>query len=317
MPVILTAPVSGHLLVAHLAAYGLGLTLDHAGEEAWVGHDQQSLSFEPQVHTTASHERVGDVVRLAAAELEPIIEADLEPGKAKNARRSVIWARASFNNDKTLAASALASRQLLLDGAAGAASGISSSLASGLGAPLAWGTEDMKPSRGATWLDGVIGNNTSDLVRGVVRGYRPCAATAVAVWSDPPEQPETDKTNWAPAGTQLGATSQWLATLGLGLLPVGHRQLASSRTPACWLDGRRPRGVVLPVLALPASIPRLRALLALSDLPRVVEHCEESGPAGRLRALRCTDVVEFDRVESASGGGSVAFRFARGRVRQL
>jgi hypothetical protein len=62
----LTIPLSGQLLVAHLAAYGLGFALDLAGEHAFVCHRPDSVDMQPQLLTAANLERVAQSVRRTA-----------------------------------------------------------------------------------------------------------------------------------------------------------------------------------------------------------------------------------------------------------
>jgi hypothetical protein len=305
----LTSPASGLLLVSHLAAFGLAAVLADHGETAWVVHDPDSQTFEPRVLTPAAREAVDAAVRRSASVLEAAVEADLPPVDGKGDRRPLLWARASV--ERARAGAVLALRERLLREQEEAGRRLAADIAAGLGAPLAWGPEHLKSPGGATRLDGVMGNSTSDFVRGCLRRLRPYALTARDVWADGPVEPMPDRTNWSPEGTALDPVTQWLAVCGLALLPVGHRQLERSATPA-WAVVSRQATVALPVLRRPASLPRLRALLALADLPKAAQ---QPTPAirARLRAHGVDEVVCFDRREGASGGGSVAFRFDQAR----
>lgn len=307
----LTIPLSGHLLVAHLAAYGLGFLLDAGGEDAFVGHDPLSLEMEPHVLTNATVDRATQLVRESAVECESAVEADLQPGQSGNARQPVIWARATA---LSRAAPALSRRETVLDTAERENAGVAVALIAGLGAPAAWSGD--RPQRGATQLDGVMGNYTSDFVRGVLRRARPEAAAAHVglleqAWMGAAEQAATyDKTLWSPPRSRVDLVHQWLAALGLSLLPVAQHTRNPAVTP-CWWRDREGSGVTLPVLETPASVPRMRSLLQLPEL--LAPNARVLAPAAaRLRALGIRELVSFSRVDQP-GKQSVTFNFARGR----
>ena len=312
----------GRLLISHLAAYGLAVALDGMHTEAYVGHDPDSLSFEPVVAFAGGRTALAEAVRASAVATEAIIEHDIEPGKTGNDRRATIWARASFANDQERAIHVLMLRQKLIDAAEHDETPFASGLLASLGAPATWGTETAKPSDGATALDGVLGNHTSDLVRGVLRPARRTAAEVSRdAFSGPtltPTGEQHDKTGWAPPGTRVDLAHQWLAVLGLSLLPVAHRPLSRSATPACWVTDKRPRryGVTLPLLSDPVSLPRLRALLSLSSLAAITDEEEQtrdrSRAAGELRSLGVEEVVVFTRRYLRGSGSSVGFTYGRG-----
>lgn len=307
MPSIRT-PASGRTLVAHLSAYGLASVLDLAGHDAFISHDPDSLELEPIVHTPVSLDEVADVVRAAARDCESIVEADLVPGKTGNDRRPVIWARAT-RLDRAQAA--LSCREALLDEVEDFASGTPVALVAGLGAPAPW-TGD-KPHRGASRLDGVIGNHTSDFVRGALRGARRAAEVVTAELLISSADATLDKTGWSPPGTRLPLCSQWLAGLGLGLLPVGLDGVAAARTPA--VSATRPQCVRLPVFAAPVSVPRLRAVLQSVELV-AGRGGDEPRDAARLRALGVRELARFAKIDE-SNPQSVRFHFARGEVIRL
>jgi hypothetical protein len=305
-----TIPLSGHLLVAHLAAYGLGAVLDAEHEDAFVGHDQLSLEIEAEVTTSASVERAAQLIRQSADECERAVEADVYPDKSGNDRRAAIWARSTRPE---LAGEALPQREALLDYAERDGALTAIGLLVGLGAPAVWSGN--RPQDGASALDGVFGNNTSDFVRGLLRRVRPAAASAQAhdlgvLWSgsetSAPE--EDDRTGWSPRGTRVDHVHQWLAALGLGLLPVGQSSQGTGQTPCCfWREGR---GVTLPVLSAPVSLARLRALVQRPELMRPPASLG-APEAGRLRALGVRELVTFARIDRGNAK-SVAFTFARG-----
>lgn len=312
-------PYPGDLLVSHLTAFGIAVALDAADIDAYVRHDPDSLSFEPIVEYRAGVEDVVDAIRRSAVEAEAVVEADVEPGKTGNDRRPMIWARASFANDAGRAATVLAGRQQLVDAAQADRAQLVAGLLSGLGAPVAWGTERLKPSSGATALDGVLGNNTSDLVRGVLRPAR-LAATAAEeeILGHERSTQQLDKTGWAPPGTPVDLAHQWLAVLGLSLLPVVHRPFDPSVTPACWdVKSPRRRGITLPLLTRSTTVDRLRALLALGALARLADHDPTSkagmAAAAEIRSFGIIEAVAFERLAKRGSGTSVAFSFRRGR----
>jgi len=322
----ITIPYSGELLLAHLAAYGLAVALEDAGTTAYVRHDDVSLSFEPIVEWEGADDGIGiaaAAIRRSAERCKAAVEADVEPGKTGNYRRAVIWARASFANDPSKAKSLLQQRGELLDSAEQTGAGLVERLLAGLGAPAVWGPDSMAPSRGATRLDGVLGNHTSDLVRGVLRPARSEAATATAellagLWKNGAVTSQLDKTGWAPPGTAVDLVHQWLAVLGLCLLPVAHRRFSPSDTPACWRrEAPVVRGVTLPVLSRSTSVPRLRALIGLRALTELAD-AEPSSPRGSaaaatLRGFGVIEAVAFERLNKRGSGSSVAFSFRRAR----
>jgi hypothetical protein len=110
---------------------------------------------------------------------------------------------------------------------------------------------------------------------------------------------------------------QWLAVLGLGLLPVAHRPLGRSSTPACWSTPRPTRhGITLPLLARPSSLARVRATIGLRALTgATAQAAEQDALAARteLRAFGVPEAVVFERDVARGQGSSVAFSFRRGR----
>lgn len=316
-------PLSGELLVSQLAAYGLLVALDAAGIDAFLSHDSVSQSFEPIVEFVADLDGAARAVRASALEAEQAVEADIELGKTGNDRRPVIWARASFAKDASRPARVLRMRAQILAAAENAHARETEGLLSGLGAPAAWGEpEEPKPAQGATALDGVLGNNTSDLVRGVLRPARALAANLDEqaldrLWHRGSVDGQLDKTGWAPPGTAVDFLHQWLAALGLALLPVVHRPFGPSATPACW-TGASPRrhGITLPLLARPTTIARLRAVLALGALASLADHGpsapREPVTVDQLRSLGLEEVVSFERLYKRGSGASVAFTYRRG-----
>ncbi len=305
-----TIPLSGYLLIAHLAAYGLGSLLANAGEDCLVGHEPLSLEMEPQVTTSASVGRAVELIQQSASACEPFVESDLRPGQTGNDRRPVIWARAT---DVSRAAESLPKRERLLDRAERDDVRVAAGLLAGLGTPATW--VGHKPQRGATRLDGVIGNHTSDFVRGVLRRSRPGAASARAdelapAWERSARRSpsgEGDKTGWSPPGTGVDAVHQWLAALGLSLLPVGQSANGQATTPCFWREGK---GMTLPVFEAPVSVARLRCLLQRPEL-QIGRALLAASDAARLRTLGVREVVIFVRV-NRSTGQSVSFTFARG-----
>lgn len=321
-------PLPGTLLVSHLTAYGLLVALDAAGVDGFLSHDPQSQSYEPIIEFEGEPAALSEAIRSSADRAERIVEADIEAGKKGNDRRPMAWARASFMKEPERAALVLSLREQLVEAVESERDLTSAGILAGLGAPAAWGApEKPKPSAGATALDGVLGNNTSDIVRGVLR---PARSAAAALDGDPflptsegsAKQP--DKTGWAPSGTQVDLVLQWLAVLGLALLPVAHKPFESSTTPACWsVERPRRRGVTLPVFEQPVSMPRLRALLGLGALKAIHDELDDStqaaeaAAAGELRGLGLSEVVVFDRRYQPGSGSSVAFTFTRGRLVRL
>lgn len=316
-------PYSGELLLAHLVAYGLLVALDAAGLDGHLHHPDESLSFTPSVDVDdgLDDDSIASAVRTSAAAAEEIVETDLVPGKRGNDRRSVIWARGSMANDTSQAGIVVQRRAQLVEGVARAGDRPSLGVLAGLGAPASWGPERVKPSHGATALDGVLGNHTSDLVRGVLRPARAAASTLAGadLWTTLPTSgtPQSDKTGWAPAGTVAPLAHQWLAVLGLGLLPVSHRPLAPSSTPACWSTRRPSRhGVTLPLLGRASSLARVRAVVglrALAALHATADDADSLPERAELRALGVPEVVVFERLVARGQGSSIAFSFRRGR----
>lgn len=311
----LTVPLSGRLLLSHLAAYGLGLAIEADGGEALVGHDPTSLELDPQVTTVDDLDAVARSIRQSAARAETAVEADLVPGLTGNERRPVVWARAT-RVDRARAA--LAKRETLLDELERRDERLVVAAVAGLGVPAAWLP---KPQWGASQFDGVIGNNTSDIVRGVLRRARPQAlgtagAHLASSWlgnssSGPSSTQDRDRSGWAPSGTSAPLLAQWLAVLGLGLVPVGVRAGEPSRTPCFRREGRE-RFAVLPVLASPVSVCRLRALLQLPELTGTLPAADRA----RLRSLGVDELVSF-AVEDRSNANSIAFTFRRGERIEL
>jgi hypothetical protein len=311
-------PYSGTLLVAHLAAYGMAIALDAAGIDVFVGHDPASQSFEPLVMFGGGQDATRAAVRASARQTESIVEHDVEPGRTGNDRRATIWARPSLDRSGERLARVVAQRAQLVDAVDSCADGIALGLLAGLGSPLTWGPARLKSPGGATALDGVIGNHTSDFIRGVLRPMRRAAADeACDPFLAPDAERSLDKTGWAPPGTRVRDVHQWLAALGLSLLPVAHRHTERSRTPACWRTDQT-SGVTLPVLKAPCSVPRLRALLALRQLTQITTSADLEGTAavqaaGVLRSHGIAEVVAFQRRDRASAGSSVAFNFGSGQ----
>lgn len=319
----ITIPYSGELLLCHLMSYGLLSSLDTAGVAAYVHHPPQSLSFTPalQVGDDIDDETIAAAVRATAANAEEVVEADLVPSKTGNDRRSVIWARGSMANDPSRASGVVARRAKLVESVLAAADHATLGVLAGLGAPASWGGDHLKPSHGATALDGVLGNHTSDIVRGVLRPARVAASTVAGdeFWATSPTagNAQLDKTGWAPPGTPAPLAHQWLAVLGLGLLPVAHRPLSRSATPACWQTTKPTvRGVTLPLFARASSLPRVRAVLAMKALTLIAAEAQGGiglAAAAELRAFGAPEVVVFERLMARGQGSSVAFSFRRGR----
>lgn len=288
----LRLPVSGRTLVGHMAAYGLALVLDNGREDAFVGHDPDSLELDPLVATGAGSARTAELVRASASGCEDIVEADMTPGCTGNDRRPVVWARAT-RVDRALAAVPM--REALLDTEEGRGGRLAVALTVGLGAPAPWASD--KPHRGASRLDGVMGNHTSDFVRGALRRSRAAAVDVTAEELTAPKDPAADKTGWSPPGTSVAPAVQWLAALGLGLLPVGLVAHGYARTPAA--TSGRPYGVTLPILSRPVSVPRLRALLQRVELG-VVDGSLVPEQSARLRALGVSEVAHFPKVDRST-----------------
>lgn len=315
----LRIPSSGRLLTTQLAAYGLALAVDAGGRSACVGHDARSLECDPAVITDALPSDVANSICQSALVCEAAVEADLIPGARGNDRIPVIRARAT---DHARAVDALAARERLLDAAEAADQALLTALLAGLGAPAPWlrdggPTGKPMPGRGATQLDGVPYNIGSDIVRGllrpVLRATKDTDADALArLFTDAAAiSPDRDRTRWSPEGTKLAPACQWLAALGLGLLPVGLTSSGRARTPGFWRRSGR-RGISLPVLARPVSVPRLRATLQRPDLTAA----DEPNAAARLRALGISEVLTFSVID-ASSGTMVAFSFTPAARRVL
>jgi hypothetical protein len=300
-----TIPCSGRLLITHLGAYGLAAALDARGVDAFVGHDPQAVELTPQVFATVELDEVAACIRESALECEPAVEADLEPGRTGNNRIPVIRARAT---EPERAATSMAARERLLDDLEAHGARSATALIAGLGASGVWlrdtKTRKAVPARGASRLDGVAYNIGSDIVRSALRHSLPAAATVVEEDLRPLTDgsrgrtaDDTDRLLWSPPGTRIGLVYQWLATLGLGLLPVGLTARTHARTPGFWHESGA-RGIALPILARPASAARLRSLLQLPDL---VARGATPAAATRLRALGISELVTFAVLDSSSG----------------
>lgn len=320
----ITFGLSGELLIAHLAAYGTVAVLDSAGIAAFLHHDPDSQSYEPIVEADAAVGEIDTAIRQSAILCEEIVETDIVAGRRGNDRRSVIWARASYARDPTEAIPVVARRATLVEAAERQGNQVALRVLSGIGALAIWGPRTVRVSEGATALDGVIGNHTSDFVRGVLRPMRAAVAAldgeVVAGLGMPAAHDgEPDKTGWAPPGTDVAKVHQWLAAIGLSLLPVAHRPLGRSVTPACWTTDRpRRHGITLPLIAHPTSLPRLRAVLATAALPQITS-ADQGGDgtsgqaASLLRSFGVEEVAIFERQYQSGAGSSVAFQFRRGQ----
>lgn len=316
----LRIPSSGRLLTTQLAAYGLALALHADGRSAWIGHDASSLECDPLVATDSSPPQVANSVTNSALVCETAVEADLIPGATGNGRIPVIRARAT---DHERAVIALAARERLLDAAEVADEPLAATLLAGLGAPAPWlrdGSPSRKPTpgRGATQLDGVPYNIGSDIVRGLLRpvlhatkGTDADALARLFTAEATISPSDRDRTRWSPNGTKLAPACQWLAAIGLGLLPVGLTSSGRARTPGFW---RQPgsRGISLPVLERLVSVPRLRAMLQRPELTAT----DGSTDAARLRALGVSEVLSFSAIDGSSGT-MVAFTFTPASRRAL
>ncbi len=312
---VIKVPASGRLLVAQLAAYGLAAAIERSGAPVWVGHDPDSLELTALVMTELEAAAVLDAVRASAAECEDAVERDLSPGTSGNNRIPVIRARAT---DAERAVLALQRREELLDELDGAGSSLAARLIAGLGAPAPWvvdpfSREKRLPAWGATRLDGVPYNIGADIVRSALRPGLAAARDLDNLLTQAPGDDEPghaeDRFRWSPPRSALPAAWQWLAGLGLTLLPVGLAGRGRSRTPAFWDRRARgegtARGVTLPVLADPVSLPRLRALLQTAELAD-----DSPGPAARerLKRLGITALAIFV-VRDGSTGTMVQFFF--------
>jgi hypothetical protein len=297
------------MLIAHMAALGLGAALDFAGDEAFIGHEN-ALELRPQVHTPSSLERIAEVIRGTAESTRSVIDRNLPSSGTGMKERVAIWSRATAMDRAT---ETLQERERILDAAPPE---LGESLVAALGSPATWLGE--RPHRGATRLDGVMGNSTSDFVRGVLRRTRVAAESADAarlssLLADRHSASDVDKTGWAPDGARVDLLWQWLAAIGLTLLPVGLSSTGFARTPCH--NGRHPADaiVTLPVLIDPVSIARLRALLQAPELASGDLGVKD---AGRLLALGIDEVLRFG-VEDHSTSQSVAFSFRPGRSQPL
>lgn len=312
-------PYSGELLLAHLISYGLLVALDNAGVAAYLHHPRESLSFTPSIDVgdDVDDETIAAAVRATAATAEEVVEADLVAGETGIDRRSVIWARGTMKNDTSRAGPVVARRGELVGRAAGIGDRALLGVLAGLGAPASWGPDFVKPSHGATALDGVCGNNTSDIVRGVLRPGRSAAAglEGAELWAtlQGRGKSQLDKSGWAPLRTPAPLAHQWIAVLGLGLFPVAHRPAERSVTPACWPKGK---GVTVPLFSRPSTLARARATVGLRSLVSMAAKPGEDGAivaAAELRAMGILEIVTFEQVIARGQGSSVAFSFRRGQ----
>lgn len=310
-----TVPYTGRILVSHLAAYGLAVALDRQGLEPFVGHDG-SGEFTPFVEVSCNEAQLAEAISASAAECEAAVETDVEPGRSGNDRIPAIRARATAEPS---ARAALAAREDLLDDLERQQESLALGLLAGLGAPAVWLRTQAKctPHRGATALDGVPYNIGSDIVRGSLRRSLPAArdltaSSMTSLYATEAELDEDsdDRTRWSPPGTRVAVVWQWLASVGLTLLPVGLRADAAARTPGAvpGSDGR----IALPVLDLPVSLPRLHALLLLRDLTDQ----KDRAATARLQAQGVVEVLEFPRID-ASSGTMVSYSFGLARPREV
>lgn len=312
-------PYGGELLLAHLVSYGLLVALDDAGVAAYLHHPRESLSFTPSIDVgdDVDDDTIAAAVRAIATTAESVVEADLVPGKTGNDRRSVIWARGSLASDPSQAGALVKRRGELVESVGRSRDRALLGVLAGLGAPASWGPDKVKPSHGATALDGVLGNHTSDIVRGVLRPARSAASVldGPQLWTTDPGRgkAQLDKTGWAPPGTQAPLAHQWIAVLGLGMLPVAHRPAQPSVTPAWWSKGR---GATLPLLARPSTLAKARAVVGLRSLTVIAGKPNDEdtiAAAAELRAMGVPEVVTFERLAARGQGSSVAFSFRRGQ----
>lgn len=311
----LRIPSSGRLLTTHLASYGLALALHADGHDAFIGHDPEALECDPVLSVDATREAVAASIIRSAEACEAVVEADLVPGQTGNNRLPVIRARAT---DPERAAIAVGIRERLLDHAEAAGEVLTTTLLAGLGAPAPWlhdasPTRKPTPGRGATKLDGILYNHTSDFVRGFLRPTRRATqvsdpATLARLFTNVGSTEvlsERDRSPWSPKGTRLPAVCQWLGGVGLGMLPVGLTADEPACTPAFWSASGR-RGLSLPVFAQPVSIARLRAILQRPELTTA----DQIDAAGRLRALGVSDVVSFAVIVAPGKGVDFSFQIA-------
>jgi hypothetical protein len=303
-------PCSGRLLIAQLAAYGLAVVTDSPERLSLVSHDPDSLELAVSVEAGFGLEEVAARVRASAETCEGMVEADLEPGKTGNDRIPAIRARASFQSDPARAADALGIREGLIEELDRDGAALPMGLMAGLGAPAPWlrsRSKDAKarPQDGATQLDGVALNATSDIVRGALRPNR-----AAVLRLDPSglievlsgrgsDAGEPDRFGWSPRGTDAHPVVQWLAALGMTVLPVGLASSAPARTPGAWTDrtnGIR-RGITLPIFARPVSVARLRGVLQVPSLARRTPALRD---AASLRSLGIAALAVFTIRESSN-----------------
>lgn len=308
----LRIPSSGRLLVSHLAAFGLALCLDVSGERAFVAYEADDAELPISVLSTADADRAAQAVREGAQACRTTVERDVVPGQPLIKQVPAIRARAG---NAEVAQRSFAIREQLLDVIDDEDALLVGGLLAGLGAPAVW-LRDRRgaqlPALGASRLDGVALNSTSDIVRGALRKSIVAAldidGEGMRDVLDPGARPEVgdeDRTMWSPGGSPIPLPCQWLAALGLGLLPVGLRASDAGVTPCAWTaDGRR--GTSLPVLRHPVSVPRLRALLQRQEL------CEIPLDAARAGHLRALGVVELACFTTRNRGNDKmqAFSFA-------
>ena len=309
----ITVPYSGRFLISHMAAYGLASVIDAHGGEAWIGHGPD-MEMTPFVATDLDPVAVNAAVRQSAHDCEAAIEEDLEPGKSGNDRIPVIRARAT---DTDRARRATKMREARLDQIEGSGGQLCASLLAGLGAPSPWVRDprtagDRRPEWGATRLDGVAYNYPSDIVRAALRKVRAAAAKLDGdslQWTQDASSQEADHFLWSPPGTTIDPIWQWLAAMGLTLLPVGATSRGRARTPGFWDErasrGGTDRGITLPVLSSPVSVQRLRCLVQLEQL---AARTPTDAARLELRALGISALAVFV-VDDASTGSMVQFSF--------
>lgn len=311
-----TISASGDLLVAHLAGYGLAWLMHEQQFEVWIRHDPQTQDFDVQVTAHGTEDEVVAAIAESTRRLEAVTDLDIEPGKSGNDRRAVIWSRSSFKGSPERAVAVLRRQRDLIQ--LHESDRMVSGWLAGLGLTGAWLEEPPGPAGGSTALDGVLGNHTSDFIRGAARRLRffvaemPRASVVAALRGDT-SNAIPDRTSWSPPGTSVDPVVQWLAVLGLALFPVAqHAAGGRAVTPACWPRGR---GVTLPILGEWTSVPRLQALVAHQSLPILNPRAEpttRSRADSALRAHGIDETVAFARVNKSGSGSSVAFTFGLG-----
>jgi hypothetical protein len=309
-------PLSGRLLITQLAGYGLATIADSPSAPSYLYHASGSLELDVMVETNLDAAGIAERVRRSAAECEATVEADVEPGLTGNNRIPVIRARAT---DADRAEATLVLRERLLDELEAGQMWLPMALVAGLGAPGSWlgpsrpGAKP-RPQDGATRLDGVAMNIGSDIVRGALRPARyvaaDCAEDTFAVdfsaTGDRDFAEAADRFNWSPPGTPSHPIIQWLAALGLSLLPVGLVADGLSRTPGAWRQqGPSRRGITLPVFDGPVSVARLRAVLQTASLASRVP---DARAAAQLKAHGVAAVAAFS-VRDSSNDKMVQFSF--------